>query len=600
MNGAFRSVRVCAAASFWYPLWTPTRYCVAIGTMSPSCKEAQLSNPPLSDDALRRYRSAFWSLLDDRRVCYRDSVLVGRLRSLHLESTKQSHTTAGDLGHPSSESTVVDRLEAALARSSIATNPRMSSPQQLSSFFERFILSESIQSTSDLSTVFKEAIQALDGAEWSLIAPVYTAVFQSLIPLLSRSGSSDGVLTKRSEDNTSSVFGQANFLSRGDLGELSSSYMGHALKLVGGLDRTQRVADSMHQVWSSFLVVLCASQVAPKLLDMWWSKMKEFYDAAESTLYPYEAVHAVLSATADNTDVERSFRVFHEASRKGLHAGTTIGDSSSSVSLPPGTVTIRQTDMATQLLQLRLLVKLMASTKSSDADGGAKALLVQDVRRLISPEVLAGASWEVINDLLCGLSISSSMHLVKTRGMGDGDETIPFMIWASLLRRCARDHRLDEAEALYVFIRRRFSTLTSAEKQELVSIKMRMHATLKPPDSASTLSTFLKFVEEDGDPEGDYEELYRLLITSADSSNASMMYFLEAAAAGVSLSSQLFESLIAPMSAVQYASKKLPHDYTASRLDSLVRIPANIDAHLRREEAMAACGVPVVDSTGSS
>lgn len=249
---------------------------------------------------------------------------------------------------------------------------------------------------------------------------------------------------------------------------------------------------------------------------------------------------------------------------------------------------------------------------------------------------------------------------------------VPFFIWASLLRRCARDHLIEEAEALFRFIRVSCSCISGEEKKELVSIMIRMYATLSPPDASDALHLFVEHIlrddqlaasfvnwkrnaptgtpsnnrstrkekcsisnegvcegrqdeekgenaskqEEEGHPTSNTakekersthhssaadDTLYSLLIRSADSRNASMMYFLEACADGMTLSVELFESLFGSHShqtSLRSLQKRLPHDYTSSKLDSLIRIPTNIDAHLRREEAQREAGQPVVDSTG--
>jgi len=351
-----------------------------------------------------------------------------------------------------------------------------------------------------------------------------------------------------------------------------------------------------------------------------------------------------------------------------------------------------------QHIQLRLLSKLLAATKfANNEDGGLRELTVADIKRYISPSVLLQSPWEVINDLLIGLNVGSAMHLVKTRaGMThpvpssssfsssplpssestattvtqeeknnrlqrEGEEAsehavllphqtefddVPFFIWASLLRRCARDHMIDEAEALFSFLRACCTSISPEEKKELASIMIRMYATFSPPDSADALHYFLEYILKNKDTvtstlenripptspsEGDTAKsmrgaplsepssvsgqprrenditaddvLYSLLIRSADSRNASMMYFLESCADGVPLSVELFESLFGSHSyqtSLRSLQKRLPHDYSSSKLDSLIRIPTNIDAHLRREEAQLEHGQSIVDSTGES
>lgn len=53
-----------------------------------------------------------------------------------------------------------------------------------------------------------------------------------------------------------------------------------------------------------------------------------------------------------------------------------------------------------------------------------------------------------------------------------------------------------------------------------------------------------------------------------------------------------------PFKTMASLTQKLPHDYPASSLDAQLRLPANVDAHLRREEALRARSKPLYDSTG--
>lgn len=476
---------------------------------------------------------------------------------------------------------------------------------------------------------------------------------------------------------------------------------------------------------------------------------------------PYEAVAGVMAATADNSDIERILHIFHVVKQRGLrvHSPSTLYSSSWTVATDPSTKVQKEKDTNTifsstilffppetsscsssvtdstltvsgptllqQHVHIRLLSKLLASTKfANDKDGGLRALVISNVRRDISPSVLLQSPWEVINDLLIGLNVASAMHLVKTRAgvtqcvpssssssfesLSSGRESttrstkgiktqrlqcdeeeekdhtldfhrqkemedVPFFIWAALLRRCARDHMVDEAEALFSFLRACGASISSNERKELASIMVRMYATFSPPDSSDALHCFLEHIlksrdtvlsasesknastshlEEDtvhttatssrvshsegassarektNDVAAEHRKiappfqtsgasdtlgiedrtitddvLYSLLIRSADSKNASMMYFLESCADGVPLSMELFESLFGSYSyqtSLRTLQKRLPHDYSSSKLDSLIRIPSTIDAHLRREEAQLEHGQPVVDSTGES
>eukprot|EP00796_Vickermania_ingenoplastis_P007242 gene7243-5091_t len=523
--------------------------------------------------------------------------------------------------HPSSDTVILDRLRPHRDRISTALREQMglhsgaavktpeqllahgralfsdADPALLEDFGAQVVLSDLLHDPGDLARLFHAILAQLPAAAGGVVPwrpHFFTAVLQSLISLCAVGpGQSGGVI----------CFGERRQLDRQQLGELAGAYMGHALR---AYESSGASPESMDGVWSAFFVVCAAAQMAPKLLWLWWQKMIESYDTAAAL--PFEALWAVLAASADGADIERCLHVFREANRRGLRVSSARDPDAAGagMELAAGTLTRRSASPAVQALQLRLLAKLMAGTKSVHADGGLREVVVGDLQRLMDPKTLLDAPWEVINDVLVGLSVSSAMQLVKARGSAEegGDAAVPFMIWASLLRRCARGHHLDEAEALFSFIQARFS-LSAVEKQELVAIVMRMYATLAPPDTASTLHAFLQHVvrpqdagEKDGpQPDG---ELYSLLVKAADSRNAAMMFFLEGCAAGVSMSPDLFEALLGSDShaKIRKLNRKLPFEYTSSKLDSMLRIPSNIDAHVRREEVQAALGKPIADSTG--
>lgn len=580
--------------------------------------------------------------------------------------------------------------------------------RRLAFLHQHILLSDLLQSAEDLTLVVRHVLRGSTPAEdlhfgtsatptvlaWQPM--VFTTILQALIPLTMAAPTTTtttgvAVGERKTGEASTTVFGEQRQLERERLGELCGVYMGQALKAFHAHycgRSTAEEREEMDSVWGAFFVDACAAQMAPKLVDLWWNKMIEFYgtsaeeaeggdtvartDGSPSVLsgLPYEAVYGLLSTTADNMDIERTMQLFHEADKRGLRmfapegrdgergcsrkaftvTPTSDGWRYTRVYHTPGFLTRRSEDVFVQEVQLRLLAKLMASAKSTKADGGLRELVVKDIQRLTDPDVLMTAPWEVVNDVLSGLSVPSAMHLVKARSASaifdvtaeappeegeedhsarrkrgawkasssiletngrdeSDDRSVPFFIWASLLRRCARDHQLDEAEALFSFIRQRFSLLTVVERHELVSIMMRMYATLVPPDAASALHLFLQHVLRPAAAHPDRadlitpdDELYSLLVKSADSRNASMMYFLEACAAGVPMSPDIFEALMGGPShaSVRALNRKLPQEYTSSKLDSLLRIPSNMDAHLRREEAQAARGRPIVDSTGDA
>lgn len=454
------------------------------------------------------------------------------------------------------------------------------------------------------------------------------------------------------------VVGEARQLQRSLVGDLACHYLGHAL--AQPRPPVPHPAAVRRETWELFFCTFANAQPAPKLMDLWWSRFLEWVDdtqaaAASQAAFaaggaegvtvkrnaplPYQAVHAVLAWCAQSRDMERALQYFKTVNQRGvtLHADTCplsgLAPRLVGALQHAGSLTAKSPDAGVQQLQLALLVKLMASTKSVKFDGGLRGLVVRDVQRQIDPAVLYAAPWGVLNDLLSGLSVPSAMQLLRrcsllqqtsekqksststsvssadSKEADDGAKPqkgreIPFYIWASLLRRCSREHLQDQAESLFHFLRHKFR-LSALEKRELVEILMRMYVTMQPADFPSALDLFLQHVlrhppnEPVISPDG---VLYELLIKGADSRNASMMLFLEACGSGVSLTPELFEAL---MGATQFKtvaslSRKLPHGYAASSLDAQLRIPAEADAHLRREEALRARGKPHYDSTGDA
>lgn len=562
---------------------------------SPSAAEP---NHESGSSSAGEYSSMFWNALSDRRVCYRDDILLDKLLPKRAAVTKHilDSMPAGE-----KEKVSLKGILSHLKREKIINNEDAEGGHKHISHI-LLILSDFVRTPRDLATVLDDSIHSCGG--WK--AERYVAVFQSLIPIVAMNDTEQLGLDQAMP---SSAFGERRLINREDLGELAGLYMGHALRHFAQ-DPSLSIA-MMDSVWSAFFIPCCIAQMSPKLLDLWWNKMLKFYDddggvaCTKVKPIPFEAVYGLLAATADNLDIERTLRVFHEANRRGLRLAVQQDGLSS---LPPQSLTERSEDLAVQHIQLQILAKLMATAKISNADGGLRELVVKDVKRLISPDVLMTARWEIVNDVLSGLSVSSAMHLVKARSAADqeGDEAVPFFIWASLLRRCARDHYIDEAEALFSFIRFRFPSLAPMEEQELFVIMMRMYGTLSPPDAGAVLHTFLQRPGEGMDAKRkntplELQALYSILVKGADSQNASMMYFLEACAAGVPIDVKMFDAVMGSSArTLRSLSKKLPFDYTSSSLDAMIRIPANVDAHLRREEAQIASGMPIYDSTGDA
>jgi hypothetical protein len=532
---------------------------------------------------------------------------------------------------------------------------------EVRSFYAALLCSGLLAKEADVRLTLDE-LQSSDFLEPN--AAFYESVFIALWTL------SDAQRTTATKGEAASapaadlVAGEERQLQRGFIGDLACHYMGHALTQTPALTTPPHVA-VRRETWELFFCTFANAQPAPKLMDLWWSRCLEWVDsqllnkkpaaetpppvsavneeAVESSVnttspLPYQAVHAVLAWCAQSRDMERALKYFNAANNRGV----TLHDNTSpypSLALPlveqlghAGSLTAKSTNPAVQQLQLALLVKLMASTKSVKLDGGLRALVVRDVQRQIDPAVLYAAQWGVLNDLLSGLSVPSAMQLLRrcslptsatqkttkeqcaipvesdTNDVGTSERKggqsreIPFFIWASLLRRCCREHHQDQAESLFLFLRQKFR-LSATEKRELVEIMMRMYVTMQPSDFPCALDLFLQHVLRTPPNEPILQPdsvLYELLIRGADSRNASMMLFLEACGSGVPLTAELFEALTGStqLKTVASLSRKLPHDYANSSLDAQLKIPADADAHLRREEALRARGKPLYDSTG--
>lgn len=602
---------------------------------SPSFSKTEKATISAQESAVEAFKTTFFSLLHDRRICYRDSVVLERLKAAqaNVSNTVRSSLNPSQnssfisvpelINHFNSETGVPEKQSRSLGASDAHGASALLTDAHVESDGGKMLdvmVSGLLPTFSDLDAYVRIAEQRTCPSSEGLL--VYARAIQGLVLLAAADGSPSGA-------SASTVFGEAAQLNRTLLGEQAGWYMGRALKAWERAPRTKpeavsRLVDAMDEVWSSFFTVCCIAQVATKLLDLWWKKMNDFYDEIQKNqsqglssttsplpaAVPYEAVLGLLSSTADESDIERCFHVFREANNRGMRVICVMkGEAppSEKLLLPPGRLLVQQKEGTVQCLQLALLAKLMTSSKSVTADGGVRELVVKDLQRLISPETLLLTPWEIINDVLVGLSVSSAMQLVKARSTKEGDGQVPFFIWASLLRRCARDQRIDEADALFFYIRKRF-TLSSHEKEELYTIMIRMHATLTPPNASFALHLFLEYSRSLGPDEGpsnrrlthDWGQLYTLLIRSADSRNAKMMYFLEACAAGTVLTHEVFETLMGTHSpgSLRALTRRLPHEYTSSPLDAMIRIPSNIDAHLRREEAQLASGKSPVDSTG--
>lgn len=619
----------------------------------------------------------------DRRVLYRDHLLresmaplqhelqlIFRLLHQHTTSTSDAHGTLPPLSHDTLRKMKVAWLVLQGLPSSQPSEPNSRSAyfDTVRGFYAALLSSGLLSKDADLRLVL-DALRNTDLLEPT--ASFYEALFVSLWSLseaqreaVTGSAAEGGNKGDGAEQAAAApsaapeiVAGAVRELRRGFVGDLAGAYMGHALAQPTPLSQPQQNAAVRRETWEIFFSTFANAQPAPRLMDLWWGRFLEWVDAQEretsggatplkaaqesttaasssstGVALPYQAVHAVLAWCALSRDMERALKYFNAVNKRGvtLHASTSLDPS-----VPPslvsqlanaGSLTAKSSNASVQLMQLALLVKLMASTKSVKLDGGLRSLVVRDVQQQVDPEVLYTAPWGVLNDLLSGLSVPSAMQLLRRCSAprvvaNDGAEEdpleetaveqkknsgreIPFYIWASLLRRCCREHLQDQAESLFLFLRHKFR-MTAGEKRELIEIMMRMYVTMQPSDFPSAVDVFLQHVlrtppnEPAVAPDG---VLYELLIKSGDSRNASMMLFLEACASGVPLTPELFDSLMGStqFKTVAALSRKLPHDYAASSFDAQLKIPAEADAHLRREEALRARGKPLYDSTGDA
>lgn len=305
---------------------------------------------------------------------------------------------------------------------------------------------------------------------------------------------------------------------------------------------------------------------------------------SDRKLIPFKAMHAMLSWAANAKDMEKAMKLYHVAKVHGVQD------------------LVREGALDASNL-CRLAVKVIAAARNTQFDGGIRKMMVNEIHSIVpASTLLAGVSWGVLNDLLVGLSFSSALTMVKVASeRRGGDEHVPFYIWAALLRAAAKKRCIAEAEQLFLFLRKRFS-LTAQDKSELLDVMLRMHAPRKHPDFVSALSLFMEHVVNTPDDEPRIDataEHYKLLIRAAESRNAAAMMFLEGCSKGMPHDSDTFSSLFArnPSSSLSSLSQKLPREYSSSDLDSHLKIPADSDAHARREEALQFRGKQLVDST---
>ena len=261
-----------------------------------------------------------------------------------------------------------------------------------------------------------------------------------------------------------------------------------ALFLVGQALQQNCMTDDL---WTDAMFSCAALRVPAALMDRWVDKLFECYASAQgenssashpsiSTRgVPFDAVRNMISWAAQANDIERALGYLHRSKQFGI----VFPDAVDEQTLPAATIA--------ELCKLELHAKVLCSVKAIQFDGGVRDAMLQEIRSNTSRTTMEQhASWTTLNDLMSGLSFDSSMALVKraSRARG-GDEHVPFFIWASLLRRAARQHLVSESESSFYFLRKRF-TLVSEEKAELVEVMMRMYATFRYPDFTSVNGLF--------------------------------------------------------------------------------------------------------------
>jgi hypothetical protein len=353
-------------------------------------------------------------------------------------------------------------------------------------------------------------------------------------------------------------------------------------------------------VWADITLICACGNVAPKIVDLWWAKLSETYEEGKKPL-PFLAVRSLMSWASKARDIPRGMKCFSQV-KSWPHGIRVDGVTGTAI------IDLRNTvnSSVAQQCFLELAVKALAMVRLVVHDGGVREAVIKEIQSHVGRAEMVQSNWYVLNDLIAGLTFASAMATVKlcstSKERSGGDGSIPFFVWASLLRRAARDHLLAESEHLFGFVRRQFA-LSADEKQELLDIMMRMFATLPVPDFTSTQQLFLDHVIRTPPNEPQIqpsESHYYWLMRAADSRETANMVFLEGLAGGIKFSHESFRSIFSrnPGASMPSLSSKLPHDYPASELDSLLFIPAEVDAHLRREEAMKFRNKPLVDSTG--
>jgi hypothetical protein len=416
---------------------------------------------------------------------------------------------------------------------------------------------------------------------------------------------------------------------------------GVLLKDVRVVDRALHVAGRAYKsglmsdrMWCDTFLVLAVNQSAPELVDKWLDLYLKDHKAAlevRTKKVPFQMILNGLTLCADERDVERALRWYGLSRRYAVDYSLSwtriIRSPSASLSSEsqPSEQQVRQ-----QVCELALCARVIRTASFGAFDGGVLQQFVQHVRENVSLDALCRADWPVLRDLMSGLSSSSAMSLVELiskrlaeegeqeegneRGNSDSSSpsssssssssSAPLNLWMSLLSNSARSKHVAEAEALFAAIRGQFE-LSLDERSRAVGIMMNMYASLSPPDF-NTLCCFF-FEQVVNTPSGEArivpsEQHYRFLLRAADSPNAAAMIYDEMLAMGIPPTVETFEALLRTANPtagpIKALSKMLPGDYEASPLDAQLKVPADRDAHLRREEALLSRNRPVIDSTG--
>ena len=376
------------------------------------------------------------------------------------------------------------------------------------------------------------------------------------------------------------------------------------------------------RVWSDVFLVLALNQCTPQLVDKW---LDLYIDTYKNDLdqrrrkIPFQMILNGASHCVFERDLERALRWYNLSKKYEVDYSSCLSPLLRS-SGDNGSDGDDRDLVLRDVCDLALCGRVIRAVSHAKFDGGLRDQFVDQIRKRFSVETLRKADWSVIADLISGLSSKSAMALVEavsrkherlnmggqetSEGADDRDEQAPFEVWAALLRLSVGSRQIVEAETLFNFIRAQFE-LSPNERDSLIELMMKLYAYAAPPDFNTLCCFFFEHVvstPEGEQPIASSQRHFNFLMQAADSPNATTMIFHEMISRGVPVSSETYQALLRttnPTSGpIRGLTEKLPQSYEASALDEQLKIPADRDAHLRREEALISRNRAVVDSTG--